>query len=86
MGPQYTPLRVFKLNKRCHRKNHSVQRQHRSRQEGPQSYTISNLLPVHAWVTGVSQGSVHHALVSRCRKQGLCMPVPPRVWSSYIPP
>lgn len=47
-----------------------------SSQEGPQSYTISDLLPVHAWVTGVSRGSAHHSPVSCCRKQGLCMPVP----------
>lgn len=30
MGPQYTPLRVFEPNKRCHRKDHSAKRRHRS--------------------------------------------------------
>lgn len=79
VGPQYTPLRVFKLNKRCHTKDHSARRQHRS---SPFRKAPSPTLSVTCFLsTPGSQGSVHHSPVSRCRKQGFCMPVCPWVWT-----
>lgn len=90
VGPQCTPLRVFKLNKRCHRKDHSAQRQHRS---CPFRKAPSPTLSVTCFLSTPGSQACHRGLsiTPRCpaagsRASACLFPHGCGLRSSYIPP